>query len=61
MLVLAALNTKLHRPAPLIMKKSSEITKADHDKFQALPSDFCRAGCIYPQMEKNLCGTITIE
>lgn len=42
------------RPVPLIMKKLSEITKAGHDEFQALPSDFCRAVCIYPQMEDNL-------
>lgn len=60
MLGLAALNTKLHRPALLVMQKSSEITKAGHE-FQALLSDFCRAGCIYPQMEDNLCGTLTIK
>lgn len=61
MLVLSALNTKLRTPAPLITKKSSVITKAGLDKFQSLPSDFCRAGCIYPQMEDNLCGTITLK
>lgn len=61
MLGLAALNTKPCRPAPLITKKSSVITKVGHDEFQSLPPDFCRAGCIYPQMEDNLCGTITLK
>lgn len=35
--------------------------KAGHVEFQALPSDFCGAGCIYSKMEANLYGTITIK
>lgn len=34
---------------------------AGHGEFQALPSDFLRAGYIYPKMEDDLCGTRAIK
>lgn len=53
---LTVLSTKLHKTTLEPMS-----TKAGHVEFQALPSDFCRTGCIYPKMEANLYGTTTIK
>lgn len=36
-------------------------TTAGHGEFQALPSDFLRAGYIYLKMEDNLCGPIATK
>lgn len=55
-LFLTVLSTKVCR---ITLEPMS--TKAGHVEFQALPSDFRRAGCIYPKIEANLYGTITIK
>lgn len=53
MLFLTALSTKLHRTNSSGYETNRQrSTKADRGEFQALPSDFCRAGCIYPKMEE---------